>query len=113
MTIFYDVVASLDSTSQDSVEKKALQSATFPNGLEVYNYPFFLLHALLYILLLKNDTLVGISNRVPYLMVATTRNKHKVISTYDYWLLSTNAQLHSSKAMFQYESKPLLCLGCL
>lgn len=42
LTIIYDVAASLDSTQQDKLEKKPLQTATFPNGFEVYSYSFLL-----------------------------------------------------------------------
>lgn len=42
LTIIYDVAASSDSTLQNSLEKKPLQTATFPNGFEVYSYAFLL-----------------------------------------------------------------------
>lgn len=38
LTIIYDVAASSDSTLQNSLEKKSLQTATFPNGFEVYSH---------------------------------------------------------------------------
>ena len=64
LTIIYDVAASSDNTPQGSLEKKPLQTATFPNGFEVYSYSFLLFTCKSYFLLVKNDSLVGISNSI-------------------------------------------------
>jgi hypothetical protein len=42
LAITYDVAASSDSAPQNSLDKKPLQTATFPNGFEVYSYSFLL-----------------------------------------------------------------------